>query len=112
MNAIIFDTHDYIKKFREKGLSEDLAEYQIEVMKSMVNQAISQTKHDFDLENVVTNKSLDARIKETELKIELVRSELKREIAESKADLTRYIVTAGILQTAIIAALVLKLAGH
>jgi len=48
---------------------------------------------------------LDARIKETELKIELVRSELKRDIAKTKAELIRWVVGVGLLQITIITAL-------
>ena len=59
----------------------------------------------------MTNKDLDSRIKETELKIELVRSELKRDLAETKADLVRWVVGVGILQSVLVAGLVLKLAG-
>jgi len=51
--------------------------------------AIEQTKHDFRLDDITTNKDLDARIKETELKIELVRAEqklksVKGELVENK----------------------------
>ena len=63
------------------------------------NATIDYIKHEHSLENVVTNKDLDARIKETELKIELVKSELKRDIesvrketAETKAELIRWVV--------------------
>lgn len=57
-------------------------------------------------------------LKETELKIELVKSELKRdietvrkEISETKADLIRWVVGVGLLQITIIAALMLRLVG-
>ena len=45
----------------------------------------------------------------TETMLEVVKLELKRDIAESKAELTRWIIGAGFLQTALIAALLLKL---
>ena len=64
---------------------------------------IEQIKHDYRLEDITTNKDLDARIKETELKIELVRKEieivradLKRDIADSKAELSRTMLTVGV----------------
>lgn len=72
MTTLTFDTHDIIKKFREKGLTEGLG--------------------------VLHNKDLDLRIKETELKIELVKSEL-----------IRWVVAVGVLQTTIITALLIKL---
>jgi len=50
---------------------------------------------------------LDARIKETELKIELVKSELKRNIAETKAELIIWGLGIGLLQITIILALLL-----
>jgi hypothetical protein len=67
---------------------------------------------------MTTTLIFDTRIKETELKIELVRSELKRdietvrkEIAETKAELIRWVVGVGLLQITIITGLLLKLAG-
>lgn len=60
----------------------------------------------------MTNKSLDSRIKETELKMELIRSELKRDLAETKRELIRWVVGVGILQTTLIAALLIKLSAN
>jgi hypothetical protein len=51
-------------------------------------------------------------VKEIELKIELVKSELKRDIAENKAELIRWVVGVGLLQLTIITALLLKLTAH
>lgn len=111
MTTLTFDTHDIIKKFREKGLSEDLAEFQVEAIKDVVKQAVNQVQHDYNLNELATKKDLDSRITETELKIELVRADLKRDIAETKAELIRWVVGVGLLQTALIAGLVIKLAG-
>lgn len=98
MTTLTFDTHDIIKKFREKGLAEDLAELQVEAIKDVVKQAVSQVQNDYRLDDIVTNKDLDLRIKETELKIETV-----------KAELIRWVVAVGVLQTTIITALLIKL---
>ncbi len=98
MTTLTFDTHDIIKKFREKGLTEDLAELQVEAIKDVVKQAVSQVQNDYRLDDLVTNKDLDLRIKETELKIEAV-----------KSDLIRWVVAVGVLQTTIITALLIKL---
>ena len=98
MTTLTFDTHDIIKKFREKGLTEDLAELQVEAIKDVVKQALSQVQNDYSLDDLVTNKDLDLRIKETELKIEAVKSEL-----------IRWVVAVGVLQTTIITALLIKL---
>ncbi len=116
MTALTFDTHDIIKKFREKGLSEDLAELQVEAIKDVVKQAVSQVQHDYSLDDAVTNKDLDARIRETELKIEVVKADLKRDIesvrkdmAEIKSELIRWVVGVGMLQVTLITALLIKL---
>jgi hypothetical protein len=105
--ALTFDTHEIIKKFREKGLAEELAEVQVDAIKDMVNQAVNQVQHNYELDNLVTNKDLDARIKELELKIELAKTDLMREVEKSKSDLMRL----GFLQIGLIVALLLKVVG-
>lgn len=103
MTTVTFDTHEIIKKLREKGLSEELAEYQVEAMKEVARQAVVQVQHDFELDDLATKRDL----RELELM-------LKRDLSETKADLQRWIITVvlgvGVLQTAIITALVLKVA--
>ncbi len=54
--------------------------------------------------------ALIIRIKETDSKIELLRTETKRDIAETKADLTRWIVGADLLQTSLIIGVLMKIA--
>ena len=105
--AITFDTHDIIKKFREKGLNEELAEVQVDAIKDMVNQAVNQVQHNYELDNLVTNKDLDARIRELELKLDLSKTDLMREVEKSKSDLMRL----GFLQIGLIVALLLKVVG-
>lgn len=55
-----------------------------------------------DLDNLVTSHSLDSRLRDSALK-----SEVK--LAETKSELIRWIVSVGLLQTALIAALLIKL---
>ena len=111
MTTLTFDTHEFITELKQAGLSESQAEAITRLHRQAANATIDYVKHEHSLENVITNKDLDARIKETELKIELVRSELKRDIAETKAELIRWVVGVGLLQITIITALLLKLAG-
>lgn len=48
MTTLTFDTHNIIKKFREKGLTvNNLAEFQVEAIKDVVKQAVSQVRHDY-----------------------------------------------------------------
>jgi DNA gyrase/topoisomerase IV subunit A len=109
MATITFDTHVFIKKLTESGLTEQQAEAITELQKETIKTTLEQAKHDHDLNDLVTNKTLDNRIKETELKMELVCSELKRDLAETKSDLIRWLVGVGMLQAALIAALLIKL---
>lgn len=52
--------------------------------------------------NWVTNHSLDSRLRESELKSEV-------RLAETKSELIRWIISVGLLQTALITALLIKL---
>ena len=114
MTAITFDTHEYVKKLKEVGFSEQQAEAITDLQKTTVSSTLEQARHDYDLDSVATKRD----IRELELKIELVKSELKRDIeivrkemAETKADLIRWVVGVGLLQITIITGLLLKLAG-
>ncbi|MDD2725323.1 MAG: DUF1640 domain-containing protein [Methylovulum sp.] len=111
MTTLAIDTYALVTKLKEAGVPEQQAAAQVETITQAIDTALEQAKHDYQLDKLVTNKDLDVRIKETELKIELVRSELKRDIAETKAELVRWVVGVGVLQTVLITALVLKLAG-
>ena len=100
MNTITFDTHEFIKELKNAGFSEEQAEAITRLQKQAVSATLEQARHDFELDNLVTNQSLDLRIKEVELKI-----------AETKSELIRWVVGVGLLQTTLIAALLLKLVG-
>ncbi len=72
-------------------------------------EALSTAFEQFQGETHFTALANKHDIRELELKIELVRAELKRDMAETKAELIRWIIGAGFLQTALITALLLKL---
>jgi hypothetical protein len=79
--------------------------------------AIDQTRQDYHLDELATKRDLDARLKETELKIELIRAELKKDIkevevklSESKAELVRWVVGMGILQSSLLIGALMKMA--
>ncbi len=87
MSTITFDTHEFIKELKNVGFSEE------------------QAKHDYQFDDLATKRDLkelefrlESRIKDTELKI-----------VETKAELVRWVVGVGVLQTALIAALLIKL---
>ena len=93
MSAIImtFDTHTFYTRLKNVGFSEQQADAIAEIQKETATAAIEQTRHDYHLDEIATKRDL----KELELKIELVRADLKRDLAESKAELSRTILTVG-----------------
>ena len=87
MSTITFDTHQFIRTLKDSGIPENQAEAITKAFKTA--QAESRPA--------------------TEDMLEITKLELKRDIADSKAELTRWIIGAGFLQTALIAGLLLKL---
>jgi len=65
-----------------------------------VLNTLEQARHDYELDDLATKRDL----KETELRLEL-------KIAETKADLIRWVVGVGSLQITIIAGLLFRLTG-
>ncbi|POZ53296.1 DUF1640 domain-containing protein [Methylovulum psychrotolerans] len=119
MTAFAFDTHEFFNELKQAGFSEQQAESITRLQRRSADATIGYLRNEHDLDKLVTAKDLDARIKETELKMELVRAELKRdietvrrEISETKAELVRWVVGVGILQVAVITALMLKVISH
>ena len=105
MATITFDTHEFIKELKSVGFSEEQAEVSTNLQKTTINTTLEQAKHDYQLDDLATKRDLkelefqlESRIKDTELKI-----------VESKAELIRWVVGVGLLQTALITALLIKL---
>jgi hypothetical protein len=99
MSAITFDTHKLIRTLKDSGIPENQAETIVEViwlaradLDGAVKEAVAA--HDTDLRHA---------LRETELRLEA-------RIAEAKADLTRWVVGAGILQTSLLIGVLLKVA--
>jgi tetrahydromethanopterin S-methyltransferase subunit G len=110
MTTLTFDTHDFVKKLKGVGFSEEQAEVLTDLQKATSQNTLEQARHDYELDDLATKRDL----KEVELKIEMVKSELKREIADTKADLIKWVVGVvvgvALLQTTIIAGLIFRLA--
>lgn len=82
MNAVTFDRHIYIKRFKAKGMSEELAEE--------VTDAIKASK-DTDISHLATKE------------------ELKTALAEAKADIIKYMFTGFIAVIGLLVAVLFKL---
>ena len=100
MTTLTFDTHDFVKRLKGAGFSEEQAEVLTDLQKTTVSNTLEQARHDYQLDDLATKRDL----KEMELK-------LQKEIAETKADLIRWVVGVGLLQITIIAGLLLRLTG-
>lgn len=107
MATVAFDTHEFVKELKDAGFSEQQAEVITKLQKAAVSSTLEQARHDYELDDLATKRDL----KEIELKIELVRAELKRDSAENKAELIRWVVGVGLLQITIIAGLLFRLTG-
>jgi hypothetical protein len=107
MTAIPFDVFAFTHSLVDGGIPDKHADTIVqafskaiqesnEIVLKQTNASIEQIKHEYRLDDITTNKDLDARIKETELKIELVRkdievirAELKRDIEGVKTDIEK-----------------------
>jgi DNA-binding transcriptional MerR regulator len=119
MATITFDTHEFVKRLRESGLSEAQAEVITDLQRQASAAAVDQARQDYHLDDIATKRDLKETeaalkrdVKELEYKIEVLRAETKQSLAETKAELIRWVVGVGILQIAIITALLLKLANQ
>lgn len=108
MTAILFDTLELATKLKAVGFTEEQARAITSAQQDVASHTLEQARHDYHLDEVTTKRDLkeleyhlESRIKDTELKI-----------AETKADLIRWVVGVGLLQITIITALLMKIANH
>jgi hypothetical protein len=110
MSTIPFDTLAFAAELIESGLPEKHANAIAKAVSKAQVSSIEQVKHDYELDNIATKRDL----KEMELAlrkdIEVLRADSRRDIAESKAELIRWVMGVGLLQTTILAGLMFRLA--
>ncbi len=99
MSTITFDTLKYATRLKQAGMDEKIAEEEAKAL----SEILETSTNDF------ATKS-DLNVMRAEIKQEF--AEVRKEVAETKSELVRWVVAVGVLQTALITALVLKLAGH
>lgn len=116
MSTIILDTLEFADKLKAGGFTDQQAEAQARAIANLVEKQLATqsqvAEHELNIQREIkeSENRLEARIKELDFKIETLRAETKRDIAEAKSELVRWVVGVGILQFALIAALLLKLA--
>lgn len=69
MATVTFDTHEFFNELKSSGFSEQQAETITRLQKATVASTLEQAKHEYDLDNLVTNNSLDNRLRELELRL-------------------------------------------
>ena len=107
MSTSSFDTHAFFNELKGAGFSEQQAEVITKLQKTTITTTLEQARHDYQLDDLTTKRDL----KELELKLESRIKDTELKIVESKADLILWVVGVGVLQTALITALLIKLSG-
>ena len=97
MTAIAFDTLAYVKTLRDAGMEEKQAEAQAIALSAVLK----------DQSGSVATK---AEISDLKRDNELLKAEMKRDMAEVKAELVKWVVGVGILQTTLIVGILARLA--
>jgi len=107
MTAILFDTLEFAAKLKAGGFTEQQAETQARAMADIVEKQLNTKQEIQEQESRIEYRIIELKrdIKELELKNDA-------KLAETKAELVRWVVGVGLLQITIITALLLKLVNH
>lgn len=108
MTTITFDTLAYVKTLREAGVDEKQAEAQAAALATVLKSGTADLATQRDIESLRSDVKRDIDLLRAELKKDL--AETHRAIAETKAELIRWVVGVGILQTTLIVGLLARLA--
>lgn len=101
MTTIGFDTLQFVQRLRKAGMNEGEAEAIAEAVRDVQDSAGVATKYDLAL--------VQQDIAGLRKDVAVIKAELEVKIAEAKGELIRWVVGVGMLQTAMIAALLMKL---
>lgn len=75
--AVVLNIHEFYNELKGAGFTEQQAEVIANIQGKTSQVTIEQAKHDYRLDDVTTSQDLELRAKETDLKIELVRRDIK-----------------------------------
>ena len=115
MKLIDFDSSQYAKRLREAGLAQPIADIEAETMGEMGRYlaALSAEAAQRDVTAEAARKETDAKIDTAiaglNAKIVCLGAELRAQMSANQGALIRWVVTVGVLQSALVTALVLKL---
>ncbi|MBV5275950.1 MAG: hypothetical protein JZU52_20690 [Lamprocystis purpurea] len=114
MTSFILDTLAYADTLKAGGFSPQQAETQSRALAEILDRQMATkaetAEHENNLRRDIEALRLELKrdIRESELRLEAKIAETNTRIAESKAELTRWVIGAGILQTSIIVGVLLK----
>lgn len=106
MNAITIDTLHFANRLKSVGFTDEQAQVITELQLSANDSTLEQVKHDYHLDEVATKHDIELLRADTGRMI----AETNQRIAESRADLTRWIIGAGFFQTVLVIGVLLKIA--
>ena len=109
--TLTFDTHEFVKKLKGVGFSEEQAEVLTDLQKTTALNTLEQARHDYELDDLATKRDLKEMETTLSHQIEILRADTGLKIAETKAELIRWVVAVGLLQITIIAGLIFRLTG-
>ena len=97
--VMAFDTHTFYTKLKGVGFSEQQADAIAAIQKETATAAIEQARHDYHLDELATKrdlKELEFKIESLRKDVEVIRAELKTDLANSNAALSRTILNVGV----------------
>ena len=98
MSAAIFDSHKYVQRLRDAGVSEQAAavhaETILEVMNQITDNSINHLNTKVDQSEAELNTKIDRVAAELNNKIDRVESELRITIERSRSELLLWILAA------------------
>ena len=108
MSTITFDTLAYVKTLREAGVEEKQAEAQATALATVLKAGSIDLATQRDVESLRSDVKRDIEVFRAEVKKDM--AEVNQRIAETKAELIRWVVGVGILQTTLIVGILARLA--
>ena len=93
-----FDIIDYIKKLRNAGVKQEVAEIQAQGLERVLEAAVSVSRDDMHSKELATRKDLEIAKKDLEKEMEIIR----KEIAELRYATLKFIVWTGCIVSAAI----------
>jgi hypothetical protein len=93
-----FDTHEFVKKSKELGASEELAEFQVKKIEQAIETAVTAVKEDLKNQELATKRD----IKDLELATKRDIKDLELKIAETKNQIIIWVaglfIASGLMQ--------------